>query len=346
MTKHKRYRMIDIAKRANVSYTAVNHVLTGSAGKSVGVSTETAERIHRIANELGYVPNRAAQQMRGKKSGLIAVVGTDWERNRVDPRLLSWLISAAAARGFNVLATQTGSDPKALAECVRDYDSRSLEGLIFIAFGNESFWPETVQMLSPLQRVTSILCDPGIVGGSCVESDVADGVRQQVAHLHAQGRRKIVQLVESLDTEYERKRVQAFLEMHRELGRPIAGDEIVVATKEWSADSDENWPGLLDEFIKKRGADAVLADNDFGASAIIRVAQRHGVRVPEDLAVMGWGESQFAALANPRFTTVNFQLKEIASAALDMLLEQVKHPQKADPVRVSIKPKLIVRESA
>ena len=97
----------------------------------------------------------------------------------------------------------------------------------------------------------------------------------------------------------------------------------------------------MDEIVKKRGADAILADNDFGAWAIIRVAQRHGVRVPEDLAVMGWGENQCAALADPRFTTVNFQLKDIATAALDILLTG-ETSAKNQPVRVSIKPKLIV----
>jgi len=185
-------------------------------------------------------------------------------------------------------------------------------------------------MLSPLPRVISFSAIPELPEVTASKATCVDGVRQQVAHLHAQGRRKIVQIVESWKPNTNGNARSIYRHAQR-IGPPARGDEICVATRDWMAESDEKWPELMDDLIRERRADAVLADNDYGASALARTAQRMGIRVPQDLAIMGWGESQFASFANPRFTTVNFQLKEIANAALDTCCALMKNPKKTNP---------------
>src|SRR5262245_26385021 len=98
--------MIDIAKRANVSRTAVTHVLTGAgAGHIGGVSAAKAQEIRRIAEELGYVPNFAAQQLAGKRSGILAALASRWNM-ATERRLLGWFEQVATAKGFDVLGGQ------------------------------------------------------------------------------------------------------------------------------------------------------------------------------------------------------------------------------------------------
>ncbi len=96
-------RMVDIAQKAGVSRMAVSAVLMGTGNGRVRVSTETAERIRKIADDLGYRPNRAAQQLAGRGSGIVAVVANDC-RNFLTQRALAWLHEAAQQDGLRVMA--------------------------------------------------------------------------------------------------------------------------------------------------------------------------------------------------------------------------------------------------
>ena len=101
-----RVRMVDIAQRVGVSRAAVSHVLNGNRASTMGVSAKMAQRIRRVARQLRYHPNHIAQQLAGMRSGIVAVLATNWLMFPLRPRLHAYLTSVADQRGFKIL---TGS---------------------------------------------------------------------------------------------------------------------------------------------------------------------------------------------------------------------------------------------
>ena len=208
-----RVRMIDIAREAGVSQPTVSYVLNG--GKMCSrISGETANKIRRIAKRLKFHPNHAARQLAGKRSGIIGVLAkTFWD---TEQRTMGWLNQLASTQNLKMLAWQMDAHPEALEAFVDECIGWNVDGLVYIAFKYDSVWPLVAKALTRLPRVVSVLGDPGIPGGYAVDFDAADGVRQCVEHLHRQGRRRIVQVLEELDVQIDRRRHEAFLAAHRE----------------------------------------------------------------------------------------------------------------------------------
>src|SRR5438270_4826114 len=294
--------MIDIAHRAKVSRTAVTHVLTGAgAGQIGGVSAAKAAEIRRIAAELGYVPNLAAQQLAGKRSGMIGALARAWNM-ATERRLLGWLQQEANARGFDVLGAQSNDRMESVETFVQNCQSRAVDGLLVMAFASDGLWTQAGRLLSKFSRVVALVGNPCIAGVPCVESDVAGGTRLGINHLHQQGRRKIIEILEGLDTAMNRCRHQAFTDIHRELGRPLESDQTCLATRGWTEQDFGKMDPLCGDLLE-RGADAVVTDTDFTSCMLIRSLRRRGVRVPDDVAVIGWGDEVMAAWHDPPLST-------------------------------------------
>ena len=340
-----RVRMSDIARLVGVSRPVVSRVLTGAGLGHVRVSAKTAAKIRREAKRLNFHPNHAARQLAGKRSGVVGTLAKTWFR-QTESRLLGWLNQLASCRGFKILAWQMDAHPNALEESVDECLAWDIEGLIFMAFKYDTVWPEVAKALVRLPRVVSILGNPGIPGGYAVEVDAADGVRQSVERLHRQGRRKIVQVLEGLDAQIDRQRHDAFLAAHREFYGEVRKDQVCFATRGWAVDDYDKHLELCKELVRDRKADAVLLESDFCAPGMVRGFTRLGCRIPDDVALVGWGNEALGWGVIPPLTTVDFNFSEIVGKALDLLNDLIEKPGAEHPRSVLVKPNLIVRETA
>jgi DNA-binding LacI/PurR family transcriptional regulator len=344
----QRVRMIDIAHRAGVSRAAVSHVLNGSPNSTIAVSEKTAERIRRVAEEAKYYPNNAALQLAGKRSGLLAALASSWLTFPVRPRIQSYLSHGADLRGFKILTWQSHFEVARVAQTLPEVLSRKVDALIYVAFENDVEWPGVAPLLSQFPFVVSLLGDPRVAGGSVVLSEPAEGVRQAVRYLHGAGRRKIIQVVgaEFVNSELNRGRKRGLLDAHREVGLPIDPERAwVVAHGLWQDSTSPGPIAACDEVISQ-GADAVLADDDFFAALLIRALGERGLRVPQDVAVVGWGNETVSRYVVPSLTTVDYRLPEIVEAGLETITAAQDQDGKFQPRSIVIPPKLIVRESA
>jgi DNA-binding LacI/PurR family transcriptional regulator len=340
--KPRRVRMIDVAREAGVSYAAVSFALSGQ-DRIHGIHPKTAEKIRRVARQLDFHPSHAAQQLAGKRSGVIAVLANNFF-NQPPLRAFSWLNHVASPRGLETVAWEFGPTA-AVDEYVGKCLAWNVDGLIFLAMNDKRLKPKAAKALARLPRVVSLFDDPGIPGGYCIEFDSNEGVRQAVGYLYGQGRRKVVQILENLDTMMNRRRHEAFLAVHKELGRRASKDQICLATQGWGHNDYPKFAALCDELIDRRGADAIFADNDFTATFLAKAIQRRGL-LPKDVAVVGWGNETLSVWANPALTTVSFRMKEMVTAALDLLGELIERPDQPRTETIRITPELVVRESA
>jgi DNA-binding LacI/PurR family transcriptional regulator len=343
-TVNKRCRMIDIAHLAKVSRTAVTHVLTGAGeGKIGGVSQAKAEEIRRIAAQLGYVPNLAAQQLAGKKSGIVGAIASQWWST--ETRFFSILQKACATRGLDILAVQADNNLETVEQFVESWLGRGVEALIVLAFYNDMLWTQSADILAPFPHVISVVIDPEIPGSYAVKSDVAGGMRQAIEHLHRQGRKKIVLLLEDLDRKLNRLRKEAFFEILNDLGCPAEPNQLCIATKGWSAEDYPNFLALADE-LRSRGADAILADTDYSAAFLSKAFLDRGLCIPDDMAVVGWGNEILSQWSNPLLTTVSYEFEEIVKSCLEMLSGWMGNSGDGQIHSITVPMKLFLRESA
>jgi DNA-binding LacI/PurR family transcriptional regulator len=332
--------MIDIARLAGVSQPAVSCVLRGDDSR---IGAETAAKIRRIAKKLRYHPNHAAQQLAGKRSGIIAVLTCPWMTLK-EARLIGWLIRAARQRKLTALAAELEPTPEALDAYIDQCVGWNIDGLIFLALENDFAWPSVAKAAARLPRVVSMMGDPGFPNGGSVVVDVGGGVRQAVTHLHKQGRRKIVQILEDLDGQMNRRRRQAFLDVHAELGRPVEEDQLCIATKGFRNEDIPKVVELSKTLVRERRPDAILAESDLTASGLLKGLARQGIRVPDDIAVIGWGDTTMLPSLNPAVTAPAFPVEGVTAAAIAMATEMIDDPE-APPRSVVVPMEFIVRES-
>jgi DNA-binding LacI/PurR family transcriptional regulator len=341
----KRARMIDIARLAGVSRPAVSAVLSGTGKGNIIVSEKTAAKIRRIAKQLNFHPNHAARQLAGKRSRIIGALAKTWFW-QTEQRALAWLNQLAASRNFKILAWQMDAHSEGIDSFVDECLGWNIDGLICVTFKYDEVWPEAVSSMSRLPRIVSILGDPGVPGGHSVEVDVACGVRKCVEHLHRRGRRRIVQILEGTTSRMDRQRYEAFLAAHQEFYGPADDDQVCIATEGWGIEDYAKYEELARHLVVDRRADAILGESDFSAPGLVRGLTKLGKRIPEDVALIGWGYENVGRGVNPGLTTVDFDFEKLVGQALDLVTSLIERPDEQQPKIVLIEPKLRVFESA
>ncbi len=340
----KQATLSDVAARAGVSRTAAAKVMLGTGGDRVRVSDQTRRRVESAASDLKYRPNRAAQQLRGARSGLLGVL-LDTVNKPVMYERLSALEDEAAARGYRLLIAQTRHDPPSIADYLREMDGYGVEGLIClfdVARGLR-------QQIAPLFRDRTHVIAHGFplhAEGFCVRVDTAHAIRAAVGHLADTGRRRIGMELWNLDDELMGLRAEGYRCEHR--GRGLAVDERLV----WSAQSvsarpsDEAINRAVAHLVGTMGADAIIASNDIWAVRFIQRLKARGVRVPEDVAVVGYDNLDIGTVVEPNLTTVDQCHDQYAREMMEMVAALVAGTADDQGTRVRVVlPRLIIRDS-
>jgi DNA-binding LacI/PurR family transcriptional regulator len=334
----KRVTSHDIAVRAGVSRTTVSFVLNNTAGTNI--STETRKRVLCAARELGYVPNSAARMLVSGRShtlGLVLSAGNLVQIDAFIPALIFGITNVCNAHGYKLLVEsieQSGSANPYLNLA----QSKRIDALIVInpKVGDRDL-RELIKMQFPLVIFGS-LDEPQ---ENSVSTPARDAAAEATQHLVKLGHRKIAHIsyapftfCGALD------RVAGFnAGLHSGGLRP--DNRWVV---EGGFDSESGFLAMRELLSRKTRPTALFAGNDtiaIGAMAAIRDA---GLRVPEDIAVVGFDDLPFAAYVNPRLTTVRTHAADqgayAARAAIE-LLDGVHIGMKKNIVPLE----LVVRES-
>jgi len=312
-------RMADIARRVGCSRAAVTHVLTGAGEGRIRVSAARAEIIRQVAAELDYQPNRAAQQLKGKRSYTFGVLSKSWDESFM-LRTLYWLQHHAAERHCQLLTAQaTTNDEVRLA--VRQLRGRGIDGVLLFAQMSELYAPESLELLAPLPRVVALFGKVILPKASYVDIDEGAGIRQAVEHLHRQGRRRIA-LVLGGNCRSCQEREAAFHAAHAVSDRECSPHQVYRNAERWSwehADNNDRIDQFVERLIVQQGCDAVIGLDDFRAAFILQGLARRGLRVPQDVAVIGYENDSIAHHLTPALSTINIPVREATATAIEML---------------------------
>jgi DNA-binding LacI/PurR family transcriptional regulator len=329
-------RMKEVASRAGVSVKTVSNVVNGY----VHVAPDTRERVQQAIDEMGYSPNLSARSLRSGRTGIIAVA-----LPRLDEpyfaELAAAVIGVAAVRGCTVLVDQTDGLLEREQRALVGIRPNLIDGLIIspLALG-------AAQLRAPAVSTPLVLLGERVSGSSFdhVAIDNVAAARLATGHLLDLGRRRPA-AIGSMSTEVAqtaRLRLAGFRTETAAAGLCVPDDRIQEVTAFRRDEGARAMDRLLD---LPELPDAVYCFNDLLALGAMHAIHRRGLRVPEDVAVIGTDDIVESSYSTPTLTTVAQDVSEIASLSVDVLLERIGAGSDEPPREVAASFSLKVRQS-
>ncbi|MGM1061332.1 LacI family DNA-binding transcriptional regulator [Saccharothrix sp. Mg75] len=327
----------DVALLAGVSPRTVSNVVNGYAR----VTDRTREKVERAIAELGYRPNVLARNLVYGRSGQLAVV-VPYLDTPYFAELLQAIIPRARDRGYTVLVDQTDGDPGHERDLVRRAGRALLfDGMIFSPLGLSQ---EDLAAVDPSL--------PLVVLGERVSNGVFDHVgiddvtasREATAHLIGLGRRRVAAIGDQPypTGEAAQLRTRGYRQAHADAGLPVDESLIVPTPRFNRADGSGAMHLLLD---RPDPPDAVFCYSDLVALGALHAALERGLRVPEDLALIGYDDIEEGRYSNPPISTVSPDKAAIAATAVDRVLERIGSAEPLPGVEVRAAHRLVPRRS-
>lgn len=326
----------DVAERAQVHPSTVSRALNAATREMVNAAT--AARVLAAAEELGYEPNSIARGLKLNRTFTIGVVVPDLT-NPLFPPIVRGLDDGLADAGFTVVIGNTDNDADKERTVIEAMGSRRVDGLVLATARCD--YPVVQELVDA--RLPVVLVNRSADGGlaSSVTGDDHGGVGFAVRHLAALGHRRIAHIAGAQEVSTGRSRYQAFVaSMHGE-GLDLDPDLIVFA--DWF--QEEPGAAAFQELIDRGvGFTAVVAANDLLALGCYDTAGLLGLRVPEDVSIVGYNDTPFSDKLNPPLTTVHIPLYDMGRCAAELLLERIERPT-TPPVTIELPARLAVRGS-
>lgn len=328
----RRSTLVGVAKQAGVSIASVSRVLNG-----LSTSPDVKRKVEQAAAELDYVPDAVARSLKVGRTEQIAFAVSD-VGNPVYVSMMHAANGVLCEAGFRLVISSTGNDPADQIDVLRSVNRGYADGLILVPLRlTEPLLAELQSSRIPLTVIGTL---PERVELDNVRAGSPAGVGLALDHLHAQGRRRIAFVNGPVDTVPGTARLAGYLSAVERL-ELAANVELQVEADDFTYDA-----GLraTEALLAQSSPDAILAANDLLAVAAMKVLGRHGLTIPDDVAVIGMDDTELADVANPSLTSVNLGSTERACAAADLLLSRIAEPT-LPPRQVAIAPTLTIRES-
>jgi LacI family transcriptional regulator len=325
-----------VAERANVHPSTASRALNAKTRSMV--REETVERVLAAAVELGYQPNALARGLKINQTMTIGMLIPDLN-NPLFPPIVRGIEDRANEDGFSLLLGNTDNDLAKERNLLEVMMRRRVDGLLLAtAKRSHPLLSELLERDFPVVLVNRTADEPPL---SSVAGDDQAGIRLAVKHLVDQGHRRIAHLAGTSSVSTGVNRRQSFQTSMESLGCEV--DPQLVVTCEWFREEDGEV--AFEELVARSVPfTAIVAANDMIALGCYRAARRHGIRIPEDISVVGYNDTRFADAFCPPLTTVRLPLYEIGRKAAELLLMGILSPNQAT-VSMRLTPSLVVRAS-
>lgn len=327
--------MQDVAEKAEVSTTTVSHVINGTRY----VSPEVTDRVRSAMDELNYQPDAIARSLRRRETmtlGLIIPTTTI----PFFAAVAHSIEKAASAADYNIILCHSNWELQRDLQHLENLQARRVDGLVCISAEMEA------EHITPVVEAGTpvVMFERSIPGTSldAVGLDNFKGAYMAVEHLLELGHRRIG-IIQGLPTStLSTERLKASRQ----------------ALEDWGVEHDPalEQPG---DFLEQTGCDgaqellkldepptAIFAFNDMMAIGALQVLHEHGMRVPQDVAVIGFDGISLTKYMSPPLTTIAQPVDELGQRAVSMLIDRIKGDASGGPRFMKSQPELIVRASS
>jgi LacI family transcriptional regulator len=332
----QRVKLTDVARAAGVHPGTASRALNPSTVSRV--SPETARRVLKVAQRLGYVPNTLARGLRTSKSFVVAMLVPDIT-NALFPPMVRGAEQVLSAAGYTLVLTDTDNDSDTERRQVEQLRARGTDGFIIAT----ARWQDPLLEEIADHGVPAVLVNRNIGSRRLpyVGADERTGIQLVVEHLAGLGHRAIVHLGGPSDTSTGRDRASAFRQAVEGLGLPTGSRLVQVCASYTEAAGAEATTRMLES-----GQDmtAIVCGNDLIALGALSVLAEKGIRCPEQMSVVGFNNLAMVERLTPPLTTVRLPLHQIGELSARLLLAEIEGgPQNTGAIQSLLGVQLAVR---
>lgn len=296
----------EVAKLAGVSPATVSRVLNGTAK----VDEEKQQRVLKVVRETGFIPNEVARSLFKKSSKLIGMIVPNIE-NPFFNEMAKAIEEEAYKNGYRLTLCNTDDDNAKERENIRMLSRMNADGIILMT-NNEEIREEIDQCNIPVVVLDRQIHKSKEI--AYIQSDHYQGGRIAAEHLIQCGCRNIVNMQGPQKFSSARQRLRGYLDICQEYGLKPQNIECAYSFQDGLKKAE-----LLLE--KYPDVDGILACNDMVAISVYKVLHRHGHKVPQDVALIGFDNINLSWLMTPEITTVAQPIKEMGAAAIRVVLD-------------------------
>lgn len=326
----------DVARLAEVHPGTVSRAL--NAETRALVNQETAERVRRAAEQLGYRPNPIARGLKTNRSYTVGVLIPDIT-NPLFPPILRGIEDRLDEAGYTSLIVNTDNDPERERTHLEAMRTRQVDGFISAtARLDHEVLADIAARGTPL-----VLVNRSVEDGSVPAVAVNDrrGIRLAVEHVAGLGHDRIGHIAGPQNTSTGHRRYQGFLDAMEAIGLEVPAERVSFSS--WFTETEG--ARLCAEMLDAGGAvTAIVAANDLLAIGCYDALGARGLRCPDDVAIVGFNDMPLVDHLQPPLTTVRVPQREIGNVAADLLLERLIDAS-LTPREILLEPTLIVRGS-
>ena len=334
VNKH-RTSLKDLARELGVSIATVSRALRNSPE----IGQEMQEKVKALAKKLNYRPNPFAQSLRKEAPRVIGVVVPNLVTHYY-AAVLDGIEQEARLAGYSVISANTHEDSEAEVKAIDNFINLHVEGIVACLSQNTtdySHFEEIAQMAIPLVFFGRT-CLPDKF--SCVVANGDVAAQEATQHLIDTGSRRIAFIGGPNHLDMVRRRKHGYLEALRENRIPI-DRELVVCEKidyDWAVEATFK---VLD---LDNPADAIVAFNDIITFAAFTAVKQRGLRIPEDVALIGFTDDVHAQYVTPRMSAIEDQSFEMGKTACELLLKNIGGDTRI--YKKIVPQKLVIRETS
>lgn len=334
----KKATIKDIARIAGVSATAVSRALNNHPRLSAG----TREKILRVAKELDYRPNLLARSLIKKRSHTIGLAITTI-RNPFYPELAKGIEDVALKLGYSIILCSTNYDIKLEAYYIEILRSKGVDGIIFSSVEiKDSNVRNLIRDGFPFVLVNRRIHNRQLERKiDAVVLDNYSGGYMAMQHLQRLGHKRIGILAGDMKTSTATERTQGIKKFLEDAGIPF--DPTLFFVCNYLRESA--YGATMELLVRKKRPTAIFAQNDHMALGAREAILDSGLRIPEDLAVVGFDNIDVTGLKGIELTTVSQKKYEMGALATEILIDRIEKKIKGGTRQIILEPELVIRKS-
>lgn len=326
----------DVAKKAGVSKSSVSRVLNGNFEY---MSEEMKEKILNAIEELNYTPNSLAQSLKKKKTQVIGIILSDIS-NPFWAEVLKGVQDECNKNGYGLMVSSSNEDPETEKDNLLMLRSRQVDGVIVNTTGSN------LDLFKSLlgERFPFVLLDRSLGGinADTVVVNNVEGVKQAIQFLIDQGHRRIGIVLHTLGNRSPRiERLEGYKQAL--ISNNMAIDESLIKICNLSRG---NGIKATEELLSlQKRPTAIFATNEMLNLEVLTGIKKCGLKVPDDISVIGYDDFPWIPLLDPPLSTVAQPAYEMGVKAAALLISNIKRKRKRRPQIIQLEPQLVIRNS-
>ncbi|SFO74632.1 transcriptional regulator, LacI family [Algoriphagus ornithinivorans] len=331
----------DIARELNVSSSTVSRALKDYPG----ISDETKRKVKELAKKLNYRPNAIALSLRKSRSFTIGVIIPEVVHFFFST-VISGIEEVAYSRGYNVILTQTNEKLDREQSSIDTMLSNQIDGFLVSYSKETKDFNHFSRLLDQGYPIVFFDRVPEIPNAINVMVDDYQGAFDAVSHLITQGYSRIVHLAGPKNLKISQERERGYRDALKNYGIAIDEDLIVECPIGTSDEGQKITKSLLDNL--KQTPDAFFGNNDMAAVGAMLACKAAGLRVPEDVGIVGFSNWQFCSMIEPSLSSVAQPGFNMGAKATEMLLDIIEKKVNPEEVKeaLTLETELLVRKSS